>query len=168
MGLKALTPAHVQGLDREMQERGLSARTVEYTHAVLHRALKQAVRWSMVPRNVCDAVDVPQVRRAEMHPLTPEQTRRFLNAARGERLEALYVVAVHAGLRPGELLALGWEDIDLDKGILHVRRALSDGEFTTPKTKRSWRRIDLSAGSVAALKRHRKRQLGEMMLKAGL
>jgi integrase len=166
--LKALTPAHVQGLYREMQDRGLSARTVEYTHAVLHRALKQAVRWRMVPRNVCDAVDVPQVRREEMHPLTPEQARRFLDAARGERLEVLYVVAVHAGLRPGELLALGWEDVDLDRGVLHVHRALSDGEFTTPKTKRSRRRIDLSAGSIAALKKHRKRQLEEQMKKAGL
>jgi len=166
--LKALTPVHVQGLYREMQERGLSARTVEYTHAVLHRALKQAVRWSMVPRNVCDAVDVPQVRREEMHPLTPEQARRFLDAARGERLEALYVVAVHAGLRPGELLALGWEDVDLDRGVLHVHRALSDGEFTTPKTKRSRRRIDLSAGSIAALKKHRMRQLEERIARAGL
>jgi integrase len=82
--LMALTPAHVQGLYREMQDRGLSARTVEYTHAVLHRALKQAVRWSMIPRNVCEAVDVPQVRREEMHPLAPEQARRFLEAARGE------------------------------------------------------------------------------------
>jgi integrase len=164
--LNALTPAHVQGLYREMQDRGLSAQTVEYTHAVLHRALKQAVRWSMVPRNVCDAVDVPQVRREEMHPLTPEQARRFLDAARGERLEALYVVAVYAGLRPGELLALGWEDVD--RGILHVNRALSDGEFTTPKTKRSRRRIDLSAGSIAALRRHRVRQLEERMARAGL
>jgi integrase len=164
--LNALTPAHVQGLYREMQDRGLSAQTVEYTHAVLHRALKQAVRWSMVPRNVCDAVDVPQVRREDMHPLTPEQARRFLDAARGERLEALYVVAVYAGLRPGELLALGWEDVD--RGILHVNRALSDGEFTTPKTKRSRRRIDLSAGSIAALRRHRVRQLEERMARAGL
>jgi integrase len=166
--LKALTPAHVQGLYREMQERGLSARTVEYTHAVLHRALKQAVRWSMVPRNVCDVVDVPQVGREEMHPLTPEQARRFLEAARGERLEALYVVAVHAGLRPGELLALGWEEVDVDRGVLHVRRALSDGEFATPKTKRSRRRIDLSPGSISALKRHRVRQLEERMARAGL
>ena len=168
VGLKALTPAHVQGLYREMQERGLSAQTVEYTHAVLHRALKQAVRWGLVPRNVCDAVDVPQVRREEMQPLTPEQARRFLEAARGERLEALYVVAIYAGLRPGELLALGWEDVDLDRGVLQVRRALSDGEFATPKTKRSRRRIDLSAGSIAALKRHRVRQLEERMARAGL
>jgi integrase len=130
--------------------------------------INQAVRWSMVPRNVCDAVDVPQVTQEEMHPLTPEQARRFLDAARGVRLEALYVVAVHAGLRPGELLALGWEDVDLDRGVMHVHRALSDGEFTTPKTKRSRRRIDLSAGSIAALKKHRMRQLEERMARAGL
>jgi integrase len=166
--LKALTPAHVQGLYREMQDRGLSARTVQYTHAVLHRALKQAVRWNMIPRNICEAVDVPQVRREEMHPLAPEQARRFLDAARGERLEALYVVAVHAGLRPGELLALKWEDVDLDGGTLRVHRALSGGEFTAPKTKRSRRRIDLSTGSIAILKQHRKRQLEERMARAGL
>ena len=166
--LKALSPAHVQGLYRGMQDRGLSARTVQYTHAVLHRALKQAVRWGMVPRNVCEAVDVPQVRREEMQPLAPEQARRFLEAARGERLEALYVVAVHAGLRPGELLAIKWEDVDLDASTLLVHRALSAGEFISPKTKRSRRRIDLSAGSIAALKRHRKRQLEEHMARAGL
>jgi integrase len=57
--------------------------------------------------------------------------------------------------------------VNLDRGVLHVRHALSDGEFTTPKTKRS-RRIDLSAGSVAALKRHRMRQLEERMARAGL
>jgi integrase len=166
--LKVLTPAHVQGLYREMQDRGLSARTVEYTHAVLHRALKQAVRWGMVPRNVCEAVDVPQVRREEMHPLAPEQARRFLEAACGERLEALYVVAVHAGLRPGELLALKWEDVNLDVGTIHVYRALSGGEFTAPKTAKSRRRIKLTSGAVAVLKRHRKRQLEERMARAGL
>jgi integrase len=84
------------------------------------------------------------------------------------RLEALYIAAVHAGLRPGELLALRWEDVDLDRGVLHVRRALSDGEFTTPKTKRSRRRIDLGTGSSAALRRHRTRQLEERMARAGL
>jgi integrase len=140
VGLKALTPAHVQGLCREMQDRGMSARTVEYTHAVMHRALKQAVRWGMVPRNACDAVDVPQVQRKEVRPFSPEQARRFLEAARGERLETLYVVAVHAGLRPGELLALRWEDVDLERCVLHVRRALSDGKFAAPKEDRSERR----------------------------
>jgi integrase len=168
--LMKLTHMHVQGLYRQMQDRGLSARTVQYTHAVLHRALKQAVRWTMVPRNVCEAVDVPQVRREEMRPLNAEQARRLLRAANGERLEAFYVLAVHTGMRPGELLGLRWEDVTLTNagGTLRVNWTLSDGELTTPKTKGSRRRIKLSAGSIAALRAHRKRQLEEMMQRAGL
>src|SRR5918995_6579588 len=96
--LRKLTPAHVQHLYREMQDRGLSARTVQYTHAVLHRALKQAKRWGLVNRNVAEDVDRPQLKRDEIQPLNREQTRRLLQAAEGERLQALYVVAVSAGL----------------------------------------------------------------------
>ena len=168
--LTKLAHMHVQGLYRQMQDRGLSARTVQYTHAVLHRALKQAVRWSMVPRNVCEAVDVPQVSREEMQPLTAEQARTLLQIAGGERLEALYVLAVHTGMRPGELLGLRWQDVTLGDagGTLQLNRALSDGELTTPKTKGSRRRIRLSAGSAKALRAHRKRQLEERMQKAGL
>jgi integrase len=168
--LMKLTYMHVQGLYRQMQDRGLSARTVQYTHAVLHRALKQAVRWSMIPRNVCEGVDVPQVRREEMRPLNAEQARRLLRSASGERLEAFYVLAVHTGMRPGELLGLRWEDVTLsdEGGTLQLNRALSDGELATPKTKGSRRRIRLSAGSAKALKAHRRRQLEEMMHKSGL
>ena len=104
---------HVQGLYREMQDRGLSARTVQYTHAVLHRALKQAVRWSMVPRNVCDAVDVPQVRREEMRPANAEQARRLLRDRQRREAEASTSWPSTPGMRPGELLALRWEDVDL-------------------------------------------------------
>jgi integrase len=168
--LTKLTSMQVQGLYRQMQARGLSARTVQYTHAVLHRALKQAVRWNIVPRNVCEGVDVPQVRREEMQPLNAEQARRLLQSASGERLEAFYVLAIHTGMRPGELLGLRWEDVTLsdEGGTLQLNRALSDGELTTPKTKGSRRRIKLSAGSARALKVHRKRQLEEMMKESGL
>jgi integrase len=71
-------------------------------------------------------------------------------------------------MRPGELLGLKWEDVDLDEGGLRLNRALTGRNLTTPKTKRSRRRIDLSAASIAALKAHRKRQLEERMRKAGL
>ena len=168
--LRKLTHMHVQGLYRQMQDRGLSPRTVQYTHAVMHRALKQAMRWSMVSRNVCDAVDVPQVRREEMQPMNAEQTRRLLRTASGERLEAFYVLAVHTGMRPGELLGLRWEDVALRDtgGTLQVNRALSDGELTTPKTKGSRRRIRLSTGGAKALKAHRERQIEEREKKVGL
>ena len=166
--LKKLTELHVQHLYREMQERGLSSRTVQYSHAVLRRALKQAVRWKMIPRNVCQDMDPPRVRREEMRPLDLQQTRRLLEAARGERLQALYVLAVHTGMRPGEMLALKWSDVDMDAKTLQVNHALSAGAFTAPKTSKSRRRIDLTAGCVAALKAHRKRQLEERMQRTGL
>jgi integrase len=153
---------------REMQDRGLAARTVQYTHAVLHRALKQARRWGIVGRNVAEDVDPPQVKREEIRPLNREQTRALLKAAEGNRLEALYIVAVHTGMRPGEILALRWDDVNFDFGTLQLNRALSDGEFNAPKTARSRRRIKLTAGSVKALRAHRKRQLEERMQKAGL
>ena len=166
--LAKLTSAHVQHLYRQMQDRGLSARTVQYTHAVLRRALKQAKRWAMVDRNVAEDVDPPRLKRDEIQPLDREQARRLLKATDGDRLQALYVVAVTAGLRPGEMLALRWSDVDLEAGTLRINRALSDGEFVTPKTPRSRRKIELSNTARAALRAHRKRQLGEQMKKAGL
>jgi integrase len=128
------------------------------------------MRWNLCPRNVCEGVDVPQVRREEMRPLNAEQARRLLRSASGERVEAFYVLAVHTGMRLGELLGLRWEDVTLsDEGwTIQLNRALSDGELTTPKTKGSRRRIKLSAGSAKALKVHRKRQLEEMMQRSGL
>jgi len=95
---------HVQGMYRAMLDRGLSPRAVQYTHAVLHRALKQAVRWGLVPGNVSEDVDRPRLHRGEIRPLD----RHLLKTAgeSGDRLEALYVLALYTGMRPGELLGL--------------------------------------------------------------
>ncbi|MDQ4107150.1 MAG: site-specific integrase, partial [Actinomycetota bacterium] len=125
--IRQLSPARVQGLYHAKLEEGLSSRTVQYIHAVLHRALKQAVKWGHVPVNVTDAVDAPKPARRDIRPLTPEQARTLLSVASGERLEALYVVAITAGLCQGELLALRWEDLDLAESRLRVRRTLITG-----------------------------------------
>src|SRR5215216_7306865 len=138
--LKNLTPAHVRGLYREKLQAGLSARTVRYIHTTLHKALKQAVMDGLIPRNVTEAVKPPQPTREEMHPLTPEQAKVLLQTAHetGDRLEALYVLAINTGLRQGELLGLKWDDVDLEDGSLQVRRTLTmtkdDPVFTSPKT----------------------------------
>ena len=160
--LSKLTPAHLQGFYRSKLDAGLSPRTVQYLHSVLHRALKQALRWRLVPRNVTEAVDPPRVRKEEMRPLSPAEARKLLEATRTDRLEALYVLAVHCSLRQGELLGLKWKDIDLEAGTLQIRRTLSDGAFTAPKTARSRRSVKLTAGAVEALKRHSARQADEM------
>jgi site-specific recombinase XerC len=96
--LKALTPTHLRGLYRQKSDSGLSARTVGYVHATIHNALEQAVNDGLVARNVADAVKPPQIHREEIKPLTPLQAKRLLEAAGGDRFEALYVLAVTAGL----------------------------------------------------------------------
>jgi integrase len=176
--LKTLTPAHVQRLYRQKLDGadgslGLSPSSVRYMHAVLHRALKQALRWGLVPRNVAEAVDIPRLVREEVQALSPEQARKFLDAARGDRFEALYVLAATTGLRRGELLGLRWADVDLggDRPTLRVGRHLQrmrDGsglKFVAPKSGKG-RTIRLSSRAVEALKAHRARQ-AEQKLKLG-
>lgn len=170
--LGKLTPAHVQGLYKKKLEEGISVRTVEYIHATLNRALGQAVKWQLVPRNVAQAATAPRPRKKEMVAFDREQTRRFLEAACGDRLEALYVLAVTTGLRQGELLGLKWSDLNLKEGTLTVKRSLrvdkNGPRFTEGKRDRSRRRIDLGASTVAALKAHRARQNEERLKYAGL
>jgi len=164
--LKNLTPVHVRGLYREKLEAGLSARTVQYIHVTLHKALKQAVQDGLIPRNATEAVKAPQVRREEMRPLSAEQVKVLLEVARGDRLEALYVLAIHTGLRQNELLGLKWEDVDLESGTLRVRRTLVTAKggpvLMAPKTKGSRRSVRLTQGAVEALRGHLKRQLQEI------
>src|SRR5215211_1147315 len=140
--LKALSPTHVRGLYKEKLQT-LSPRTVKYIHVTLHKSLKQALNDGLIPRNATEAVKPPQVRREEIRPLTPEQVKMLLDAASdvGDRLEALYALAVHTGLRQGELLGLKWEDMDLESGSLHVKRTLTTARggprLAAPKTKGS-------------------------------
>lgn len=165
--LTALTPAHVQGLYRSKLDSGLSPRTVELIHTTLHKALKQAVRWALIPRNAAGAATAPRPTKKEIRPLTPDQARILLDAARGDRFEALYVVAITAGLRRGELLGLRWQDVDLERGSLQVRQQLvrtkKDGlTLTSPKGGRS-RGLKLTQGAIDALKSHRKYQNEERL-----
>lgn len=166
--LSKLTPQHVQSLLNELLKCGLAPSTVVYTHAVLRRALRQALRWNHVSRNSASLVDAPRVEKHEIEPLSPEQARVFLKSLNGDRLEALYSVALAVGLRKGEALGLRWDDIDLDEGTLAVRWSLqridSKLVLVEPKSKQSRRSIALPQTAVAALKRHRVRQLQERLL----
>ncbi len=126
MKLSKLTPVHVQGFYRDSLDDGLASASVHKCHTVLRKALAQAVRWHLIPRNVCDAVKAPRpVPEMEMRTLSPEETRYLLEAIREDRLEALYVLAVTTGMRQGELLGLKWQDVDLEAGTLRVRRTLT-------------------------------------------
>jgi integrase len=165
--LAKLRPDHIRRLYRSMLDAGKATRTVQYAHTLLKRALAQAVMDGLIPRNAAEAVRPPKLKRDEIQPLNADQVRALLDAS-DERSCALYTVAVRTGMRPGEILALKWSDVDLEAGTVQLNRALSEGEFSTPKTPRSRRRISLSPATVAALKAHRKRQLEERIAKAGL
>jgi integrase len=171
--LKALTPGHVRGLYREKLDAGLAPRTVLHIHRTLSKALKQATDDGLIPRNAAASVKPPRPRSEEMQPLSRDQVQTFLDTVRGDRLEALYILAITAGLRQGELLALKWEDVDLEGAnpTLEVRRSLSETRgrrsFVTPKSGRG-RHLRLSRRAVSALRAHRRRQLEERVRKAGL
>src|SRR3712207_5910217 len=107
-----------------------------------------------------------------MHPLSADEERKLLEAARGHRLEALYVLALYNGMRRDELLGLKWEDVELDGHAVRVcctltrtdnGRRLAPGE---PKTRKSRRTVRLTQRAVEALQRHRARQVEEK-LRAG-
>lgn len=118
--LSRVTPLDIQAVYGRMEEQGLSARTIRYTHAVLRSALAQTVKGRLLGLNSADAVELPRQRKEEMWALSPEEARSFLAAAKQDRYGPLFLLALTTGLRPSEYLALKWEDIDLKKGSLAV------------------------------------------------
>lgn len=160
--LARLTPQQIQHVYARCLAEGLSTTTTRHVHAVLHRALESAVRLGLVARNVADMVDAPRKQRVEIHPLTREESRQLLATAEGDRLETLFVLALATGMRQGELLALRWRDIDLERGRLSVMATLKRREgravWAQTKTKQSRRQISLAPPVVEALRQHRHRQ----------
>jgi integrase len=114
----------VQAMENELEGRGLSAQTIRYAHAVLSAAMGQAVRWRLIQHNPCRDVEMPKRQQKEMRALTSEECGRLREAARGTRLEALWLLLLGTGMRPGEALGLRWDDLDLAKGQLRVRHSL--------------------------------------------
>ena len=171
--LRALRLEDVEGLYRSMSASGLSSATVRYVHAVLRRALRQAVVRGLVSRNVAEGASLPRVGQKDAQSFTPEEARRFLQAASGDRLGALYVLAVTCGCRQAELLGLRWEDVDLGAGRLTVRRQVQrsrdgSGMIVGPTKNKKSRTIRLGTVAIEALRAHRERQAGEVTRAGGL
>ena len=113
---------------------------------------------NLIPRSALDGSKPPKPRKKEIKPLTPDQAKTFLQAARGDRFYALCVLAIHYGLGQGELLGLEWDDVDLANGTLQVRCTMSESRVgrieERPKNERR-RRIDISPSVVEILATHR-------------
>ena len=143
--------------------------SVRKLHAVIHTALTQAVKWDLVVRNVADLTTPPRDERHEFETLNPEEARSLLSAANGDRLEALYWLALTTGMRQGELLALRWRDLNIDAQSVQVRGTLTlrEGRYVVsePKTPGSRRQVALGNQVVEALRLHRTRQAAERLAK---
>jgi integrase len=164
--LDRLQPEHVEKLYSDLQDGGLSPASVVQAHRVLSRALKVAMQRDKVARNVCALVDAPSVEREEVRPLSSEDARRVLGAARGRRNSARWSVALALGLRQGEALGLTWDAVDLDTGALAVRQALQRQPgnglvFVQPKSRAGRRTVALPGALRDALRTHRAAQAAE-------
>lgn len=161
--LDKLTGQQIQALYTKLLEGGLSAASVQRTHALLHRSLKDAVRWGLVAFNAADRVSPPRAYRPEFTTLTGRQIRALLDSIEDPQRLALYTLAASSGLRQGEQLGLKWDDIDFDRKVLAVRRSLqwSKGSglvLAEVKTARSRRNVALSGRAVMALEKARTAQ----------
>jgi integrase len=149
-----LDPPMLDALYADLEASGLARSTVRLIHTQLHRALADAVRWDLLSRNPAALVDPPKPGRRAPTVWTAAQLRAFLAGVAADRLAALYQLAAATGMRLGELVGLGWADVQLDGEYLTVRRA---------KTAAGRRRVELDPATVAALRAHRKRQAAERL-----
>jgi len=169
--LPAVMPLDIQDLYTSMLESGLSPRTIRYTHAVLSSALKQAVKWQLLPRNAAEYVDLPRQKHTEMYAMSKDEVASFLATAKEDRWGTLFLLAVTTGMRPGEYMGLQWKDVNLDEGMIHVNKSLvrnkSEWRFDEPKTAKSRRTVKLAPTVVKSLRAHRSKQAAER-LRAGI
>ncbi len=166
--LTELRVEHVEAMRNELRKTKLSSRSVNYTRAVLRGALNEAIRRGYLGRNPAALSAPVKERTFEVNPFNRAEVKRLFDGMRGHPLEALIIVAVSMGLRQGEALALRWDDVDLERGVLQVRHTLQrrDGawHFDQPKTSKSRRSLEMPAFTVEALRAHRMRQLETRLL----
>lgn len=166
LDIRKVRPDHIADLYQSLKGSRKPA-TIQQLHAVLHSAFDEALRWNLIARNPVSAVRAPKVERVEMRILTVPEIRTFLRAIEGDSLEALYVLAVTTGARQGELLALRWQDVDLEASTININATLTrmDGTWnrTPPKTAGSVRTVHLSARALTSLKAHRLRMAEELL-----
>jgi integrase len=160
--LAKLTPLQVQTMMGDLADK-VGVSTANKCRKMLYGALKQGVRWQILSRNVCDAVDPLKEERREMRIWETAEAVRFLDAIRAHRYYAAFYLAMATGLRRGELLGLMWSDLRGDS--VYIQRTLTiinkKPAFSTPKTKRGTRFVTLPPDAIDVLERHRKLQEAE-------
>jgi integrase len=175
--LQDVTPTDLNALYRTLLagrpgRRPLSARSVIYIASILHRALRDAVRWQALIRNPADAADPPRLpARPEMRTWSAGQLSAFLQAVHEDRMAGCWWLLATTGMRRGEVLGLRWRDVDLDARTARVTRTLITTDvqrkgspgmaWGTPKTAKGRRTVVLDVETVRALRAHHERQQAE-------
>ena len=179
--LDKLGPEDVDRYFLRQAQAGYSRATLVRHRSILSQAVRWGVRrrhiaWDVVavaempPASVFDAATPRKKKPRQARALDADELRRFIAEARKRRNGAALILGGTVALRPGEFTGLLWEDVDLDAGVVHVRRAWKgSGEqraLGEPKTKGSVRSVSLPGSVVADLRAHRKAQLAERMAAA--
>ena len=170
--LNRLTGSAIQSLYARKLEEGLSPSSVSAIHAILHRALRQAVRGRLLSGNPADAVEVPRKQKPTPNPLALSKIPTLLSSITDHRYESLWFLLLSTGIRFGEAAALTWDSIDLESETLTVSRSLSRStsggiEFAEPKSASSRRAIPLTRSTTDVLRRQRSRVLESRLLAGG-
>jgi integrase len=156
--LQKLRPVHFVELYGKLAA-VLAPRTIGHVHRVTHQALARAVEWDLVVANAATRVSPPRVEQEEVEILTAAQIKVMLEMSRGRDIYQIASLALATGMRRGELLALRWQDIDLEGGRITVARSLEQTKvgglrFKEPKTRHGRRTIGLPTSAVAQLRQH--------------
>ena len=162
--LAKLTPQHLTRIYQAARTEGLSPQTVLHVHRAMHTALNYGVKVTKdLSENVAGRLKAPRVERRVSTTITPEKVRTLIEAARGTRLEVPVLLSALTGMRRGELLALKWSTVSLDRGSLYVAEALEHTRshgvaFKAPKSRTSRRVLPLAPECVALLRAHKDAQ----------
>jgi len=160
--VQKLRPVHLSELYAKLLRDGLAARTVGHVHRVLHRALGHAAQWGVVQQNVASLVSPPRVPSAEIEILREDEIKGVMDRLRERSIYMIAALALATGMRRGELLALRWQDVDMDAGKVRVERSLEQTKaglrFKSPKTRHGRRTISIPPATVIELREHWKVQ----------
>ena len=177
LALAKLQPAHISqayakalASGRRDGKGGLSARTVTHMHRVLREALQQALAWQLLARNPADAVKPPKVERKQLSTYDIQQTAELLEGLRGNRMFIPTVLAGLCGLRRGEIAALQWKHVDIERRQIAVAQSAEQTRagvrYKPPKSGRA-RTVAMSDTVTAELRAHRVAQ-AEGLLSLGV
>jgi|GEM_PF-297617 len=157
-----VSPDHIRCLLKRLRESGIGGRTQQLVRSTLHCALQTAVKLELVHRNAAALVDTPKHQKRSVHILTVDEAKRLLEKSKQTDYYALFCLAITLGARQGELFALRWRDLNLDKGFISINSTLTldaQGKLapTSPKTRTSIRRVPLSVEAYIALRELKER-----------